>query len=134
MTSYYDVVRLLLTTIQDKKPKNFEELVRNLSVENPIIASLITNFGKQDSIIFLSDVLKDMFDEELVMGFYKRFKTVTNHEVDRVFSIDRLTPKGLILNNSLKEKTFKERFISAAKEKGISTFGKIALDLMVKVI
>lgn len=134
MTSYYGTVSLLLSTIQDKHTKDFEELIGSLSTENNIVTSLIKDFGEKNSIIFLSDVLKDMYDQELIKGTVRNVKPDTNDGIDYFFTIDRLTPKGLILNNNLKEKTFKELFLSTAKEKGISIFGKAALDLMTKII
>lgn len=134
MVSYYGTVRLLLSTIQDTKAKNFEELIRNLSSENETIKELVKDFGDQESIAFLADVLKEMYEQELVKGNFARVKSSTNGGIDYVFRIDRLSPKGLILNNNLKEKTFKELFLSTAKEKGISVVGKAALELMTKII
>lgn len=139
MTSYYDIVKLLLSTIQDEKPGNFKSLIESLSVDNKIIHGLIDDFGMKETVVLLSDVLKDMFDIDLIHGTVRPVKPDTNGGVDYSFTIERLTPKGLILNNNLKDKNLKdknlkEKFIDSCKKQGAPIIGKAALNVLCTII
>lgn len=130
MSNYYDIVQFILLKIFEKKPRDLKSFFKSMSENDNVIKQLIADYGVSDSQLLLADILKELIDEEIIIGNCVPVKSFSAGGFDNVYSIERLSPKGLIFIKKMKEISTKKALLdSIKKEFSISKIVDLVLKL-----
>lgn len=125
--NYFKIYKLILETISDVRPTNFQELLDFISSSKEV-ADLRKQLGDQSCINFLQETTENLINDNLVKG------KVIGYMDGTLYDIEGLTTSGyLYLEQTRKVGTF-EKIKKHAIEEGIDPSPSNITKLIAKLL
>ncbi|ODJ72014.1 hypothetical protein [Brochothrix thermosphacta] len=125
--NYFEVYLLILRTVYDKKPKDFQTLL-DFVADDESVYNLRSSIGDEGTLDTLQEITGNLINDNLVDG------SIIRHKDGNLFDISGLSTQGYIYLEQLKSPKFKEKLILFAKEEGIPLTYASVTKLIARII
>lgn len=112
--NYFDLYKLILTTISNERPDSFQKLLDLISSDEKVVKLREKSKSDADSINFLLDILENLINDGLITG--RRVGV----DGARYFMIGRLTTVGHLYLETIQKPTTMAKIKQYAKDEGLA--------------